>query len=173
LRQAIARFAAALLLAAAGLCAAGGASAGVPTGATVDGIRCDPAEGVVLHIHAHLVILDHGKPVGIPEDIGRPLAGQCFYWLHTHTPDGIIHIESPSMREFTLGQFFDIWGQPLTAHDVAGANTRAGETVKVYVDGRPYTGDPRKIELAQHLDVAIVVGPPYAKPPPFAQWNNL
>jgi hypothetical protein len=127
----------------------------------------------VLHIHAHLTIRDHGTPAGVPEDIGRPLVGQCFYWLHTHTPDGIIHIESPSAREFTLGEFFDIWGQPLTAHDVAGAKTRRAETVKVYVDGQPYTGDPRKIEFAQHLDIAILVGPPYEKPPSFTQWKNL
>ena len=156
-----------------GLLAAGTASAAVPTGATVDGIRCDVSEGVALHIHAHLTILDHGKAVGVPEDVGRPLAGQCFYWLHTHTPDGIIHIESPSAREFTLGQFFDIWGQPLGTHDVAGAKTRPGETVKIYVDGQSYTGNPRKIEFAQHLDVALVVGRPYTKPPPFTRWGNL
>jgi hypothetical protein len=173
LRHVISRVAAGLALTAFGLLTAGAASAAVPTGAAVDGIRCDPAEGVALHIHAHLTIVDHGKPVGIPEDIGRPLAGQCFYWLHTHTPDGIIHIESPSMREFTLGQVFDIWGQPLSAHEVAGAKTAPGQTVKVYVDGEPYTGNPRAIELAQHLDVAILVGPPYAKPPPFTDWKNL
>jgi hypothetical protein len=161
------------MLAALMVCVAGPSDAAVPTGATVDGVQCDPAEGVAFHIHAHLTILDHGKPLGIPEDVGRPLAGQCFYWLHTHTPDGIIHIESPLARAFTLGQFFDIWGQPLGAHDVAGAKTLAGERVDVYVDGRRYSGDPRTIELAQHLDVAILVGPPYAKPPPFTQWNNL
>lgn len=173
LRNFAGRCAAELAFAAFMVSAAVMAPAAVPTGATVDGVRCDPAEGVTLHIHAHLTILDHGKPVGVPEDVGRPLAGQCFYWLHTHTPDGIIHIESPSAREFTLGQFFDIWGQPLTTHDVAGAKTRPGETVKVYVDGRPYTGNPRTIEFAQNLDVAFVVGPPYAKPPPFTGWGNL
>jgi hypothetical protein len=161
---------------AAGLLGAGfsanAARAEIPTGAPVDGIRCDAAEGVAMHIHPHLTILDHGKPVGIPEDVGRPLAGQCFYWLHTHTPDGIIHIESPAVREFYLGQFFAIWGQPLTPRDVAGAKPRPGEHIKVYVDGEAYNGDPRKIEFAQHLDIAILVGPPYTKPAPFTSWNG-
>lgn len=144
----------------------------IPLGAPVDGIRCDAAEGVAMHIHPHLTILDHGKPVGIPEDVGRPLARQCLYWLHTHTPDGIIHVESPSVREFYLGQFFAIWGQPLTSLNVAGAHPRPGEHLKVYVDGEPYTGDPRKIEFAQHLDIVILVGPPYAKLAPFTRWNG-
>lgn len=148
------------------------ALARIPTGERVDGIRCDTAEGVALHIHPHLTILDHGKPVLIPEDVGRPVAGQCLYWLHTHTPDGIIHIESPTLREFTLGEFFDIWGQPLERTDIAGAKPRPGEHVSIYVDGESYTADPRKIEFTQHLDIAIVVGPPHKKPPPFTRWNG-
>ena len=148
------------------------AIAAVPNGQTVDGIHCDAAEGVTMHIHAHVAVFDHGKPVIVPEDIGRPLAAQCFYWLHTHTPDGIIHIESPAVRTFTLGQFFDVWGVPLTRANVAGATPRGGERVKIFVDGRPYTGDPRAIELAVHLDVAILVGPPYRVPAPFTAWNG-
>jgi hypothetical protein len=125
-----------------------------------------------MHIHVHLTIIDHGKPVAIPEDVGRPIAGQCFYWLHTHTPDGIIHIESPVLRDFSLGQFFAVWGQPLSRHDVAGAKPRPGESVNVYVDGQPYVGEPGAIAFAQHLDVAIVVGAPYAKPKPFTDWKG-
>jgi hypothetical protein len=155
------------------LCALGApASADIPSGETVDGIHCDTMEGSVLHIHQHLAILDHGKPVTIPEDVGRPMIGQCYYWLHTHTPDGIIHIESPNFRTFTLGNFFDVWGQPLKRNDVAGARPRPGERVVVWVDGRRYDGDPRAIELTQHLDVTIDVGPPYAKPKPFTAWNG-
>jgi hypothetical protein len=155
------------------LLATGGfASADIPSGQPVQGIHCDQMEGSVLHIHQHLAIYDHGKPVGIPEDVGRPLIGQCFYWLHTHTPDGIIHVESPSFRSFTLGNFFGVWGQPLTATDVAGAKPRKGEHIVTWVDGNRYTGNPRDIELTQHLDVTIEVGPPYTKPAPFTAWNG-
>lgn len=31
-------------------------------------------------------------------------SGTCFYWLHTHAADGIIHVESPVHRVFTLGK---------------------------------------------------------------------
>ncbi len=148
------------------------ARADIPSGERVDGIPCQAMEGSVMHIHSHLSVFDHGKPVGVPEDVGRPLAAQCFYWLHTHTPDGIIHIESPQFRTFTLGQFFDIWSQPLTRRNVAGARPLPGESVKAYVDGEPFAGDLRRIELTQHLDIVILVGPPYHRPPPFTQWNG-
>ena len=151
----------------------GAAAAAVPTGQPVDGIHCDQMEGNVLHIHQHLAIFDHGKPVAVPEDVGRPLFAQCFYWLHTHTPDGIIHVESPMFASFTLGQFFDIWGQPLSRTNVAGAKPHPGEHTTVWVDGHLYSGDPRKIELTAHLDVTIDVGPPAAKPKAFAGWNGL
>jgi hypothetical protein len=153
-------------------CTAGTAAADIPSGQPVDGIHCDAMEGSVLHIHQHVAILDHGKPIRIPEDVGRPLLGNCFYWIHTHTPDGIIHVESPNFSSFTLVNFFDIWGQPLRMNDVAGAKPGKGEHIAVWVDGRPYHGDPRAIPLTQHLDVTIEVGPPYARPAPFDAWNG-
>jgi hypothetical protein len=148
------------------------ARAAVPVGQPVDGIKCEAMEGSVLHIHQHLAIVDHGHALTVPEDVGRPLLGQCLYWLHTHTPDGIIHVESPTFRTYTLGNFFDIWGEPLSRTDVAGAKPKKGEHVAVWVDGQPYAGDPRKIELTQHLDVTIDIGPPYRKPSPFTAWNG-
>jgi hypothetical protein len=145
----------------------------IPTGQTVQGIRCDPIEGTAYHIHAHLSIYDHGRPVPVPEDVGRPLFAGCLYWLHTHTPDGIIHVESPVFRTFTLGQFFAIWGQPLSRTQAATAKLRRGEKMTVWVDGHRYTGDPRGIQIAQHLDVTIDVGSPAPKPTPFTAWNGL
>ena len=148
--------------------------ADVPTGQPVAGIHCDQMEGNVLHIHQHLAIFDHGKPVGIPEDVGRPLFGNCFYWLHTHTPDGIIHVESPTLRTYTLGEFFAVWGEPpLTRANVAGAKPKPGEKTQVWVDGYAYTGDPAKIELTSHENITIEVGPPFKKPVLFTAWNGL
>lgn len=148
------------------------ANAAVPAGQPVDGIRCEAAEGAVLHIHQHVAIRDHGKAVALPDDIGRPLLASCLYWIHTHTPDGIVHIESPNVRTFTLGNVFDVWGQPLSRRNVAGAKPKQHERVAVWVDGRPYAGDPRAIPLTEHLDVTLEVGPPYTKPAPFTGWDG-
>jgi hypothetical protein len=166
------RFTLAALVAAALVIGAGPAPAAVPEGQTVNGIRCDPAEQVAFHIHQHLAIWDRGKPVGIPPDVGRPLLASCFYWLHTHTPDGIIHVESPTFRSYVLGDFFSVWGQPLSRAQAATARVGPGESMRIWVNGSPYSGDPRKIELAQHTDITIEVGPPWRPVTRFTDWQG-
>ncbi|CAN5271860.1 hypothetical protein BH09GEM1_BH09GEM1_32800 [soil metagenome] len=144
-----------------------------PSGETINGISCDAQEGQRMHIHQHLVILDHGKPVNIPARIGIPTGKQCLYWLHTHTPDGFLHIEAPLDRSFTLGDFFAVWSQPLGTTSAASARAGKKEKVKVWVNGTPYTKDPRTIPLVAHADIVIQVGPPFAKPKAFTAWNGL
>ena len=39
-------------------------------------------------------------------------------WLHSHTVDGVVYVESPIQRTFTLGDYFDLWGQLLEADQV-------------------------------------------------------
>ena len=153
------------------LLVAGAALGDPPAGASIDGIRCDRVESSVFHIHQHLAIYDRGSPVAIPSDVGRPVLGNCLYWLHTHVADGIIHVESPVVRTFHLGDFFNVWGQPLSATRIGPVKVPKGK-LRVYLDGRPYTGDPRKIELTEHLDIVLEAGPPYPKPSPFTDWKG-
>jgi len=142
-----------------------------PSGEEVAGISCDAMEGSRLHIHQHLAIFDHGKEVAIPANIGIPPGKQCLYWLHTHTSDGVIHIEAPLARTFTLGDFFKIWGQPLSKTVASTAHAAKGSALKVWLDGKPYTRDPATIPLATHTDVVIEAGPPFPKPVPFTNWG--
>jgi len=137
---------------------------------TVDGIKCELAEKVAFHIHAHLAVFVDGKQkqVQFGIGIGPPLRGQnapvgpfvtngsCFAWLHTHTADGIIHIESPFKRTFTLGDFFDIWGQKLTAARVGPSHGK----VTALVNGKVVGGDPRAIKLGDHALIQLDVGTP-------------
>jgi hypothetical protein len=137
----------------------------------IHGISCDAMEGNRIHIHQHLLILDHGTPVQVPFDVGRPASGECLYWLHTHTPDGVIHIESPSNRTFTLGDFFAIWGQPLSVTRASTADAKTGK-LKMFVDGKPYDGDPNKIPLSAHTDIVLEAGPPFSAPTKFTDWGQ-
>ena len=105
------------------------------SGATKDGIACDTSEGATEHIHTHLAVYVDGRlrpiPVGVGvvtpavQDAGTPdafaQATRCYYWLHVHASDGVIHVEAPAKATYTLGQFFAVWGQKLSATDVAGA----------------------------------------------------
>jgi hypothetical protein len=150
---------------------------GQAQGQPVDGISCETSEQVVYHIHAHLAVYTNGKARIIPEGIGIVpptqvvqasagpfvVAGKCFYWLHSHTADGIIHVESPSQRVYTLGNYFDIWNQPLSATQVGPAHGQ----VTGYVDGQPFPGDPRSIPLNAHTLIQLDVGSASPGPQPF------
>ena len=132
-------------------------------GQPIDGIECATQEFVTLHVHSHLAIFDNGKQVQVPRGIGLapvPPSG-CLYWLHTHDASGIIHVEAPRISSptggpFNLGMFFDIWGEPLTATDVAGIKG----PVTVYMDGVKYDGDARAIPLLSHQQIVLEVGTP-------------
>jgi len=151
-------------------------------GASVDGVSCDTSEQVVYHIHVHLTVFVDGTQRQIPFGIGVPdpqvqptsqgafvVSGSCFYWLHTHAADGIIHVESPTQRTYTLGQFFDIWGQTLSATHVGPATG----TVVAFYNGRQYLADPRNIPLTQHANVQLDVGSPLVGPVTVTSWGQL
>jgi hypothetical protein len=161
------------VVAALGLSSRAAAQSLVPAGQTVGGISCDAQEGQRIHIHQHLVILDHGKTVDIPPNVGQPAGKRCIYWLHTHTPDGFIHVEAPLDRSFTLGDFFTVWGQPLSRTTAASATLAKGETMKVWLDGKPYAGDPQSIPLTAHADIVIQVGGAHPRPEPVKDWGRL
>ena len=127
----------------------------------IDGIRCQP-EHLESHYHAHLTLLRDGKTVKVPALIGIDLQHECLYWLHTHDATGIVHIESPDTRTYTLGQFFDVWGQPLSATRAASLSGK----LKVFVASRRVSGDPRVIVLKPHELITIEQGRT-VEPPPF------
>jgi hypothetical protein len=143
---------------------------------TVNGIQCGSKEQLAYHIHAHLTVFDNGQARAIPGGIGIPgsqvvqttegpvaSGGQCIYWLHTHAPDGVIHIESPTQRIYTLGDFFDEWHQPLSANQVGQVKGK----ISAIVDGKAWTKSLRAIPLDPHAVIQLNVGSPV----PFASVN--
>lgn len=95
------------------------------------------AEGVPLamHIHPHLSILIDGQQQVIPADIGVGPDGELP--IHTHDTSGTIHIESAEVRDFRLGDFFTVWGQPFDSEEVLGYHADANHVITMTVDGRP------------------------------------
>ena len=105
---------------------------------------------------------------------GPFVSGACYYALLTRLGDGIIHVEpptatptpspaaspgttpgaTPGATTYTLGQFFDLWGLPLTTSQVGPATG----PVTVFVDGTQFAGDPRTVPLSAHAKIQIDVG---------------
>jgi hypothetical protein len=153
------------------------------SGQTTDGVQCQDGEQTVTHVHTHLTIFVNGKPMVIPYGIGIPgftatqtpegpfvTNGSCYYWLHTHADDGIIHIESPSLSDkFTLAQFFAEWGQPLSSTQVGPATGK----VTIFFNGRLYTGNPADLPLGYHYQIQLDVGTPIVAPVKLKTWASL
>jgi hypothetical protein len=129
----------------------------------IDGIPCG-LETTIMHIHMHLDIFINGQPYAIPAGVGI-VPNKCLYWLHTHDDTGIIHLESPYVGNFTLGQFFDIWGMPFNGTQIFDYKASAGSPLAVYVNGNPVNGDYRSIIFNAHDEIAIVYGTPPAQIP--------
>jgi hypothetical protein len=146
----------------------------VRLGETIAGVPCEKVEKIAFHIHAHLTIFVGGKAKVIPYGvgIGPPLQGvntvagpfvelgTCFMWLHTHANDGIIHMEAPKPTTFTLGQFFAIWGQPLSRTRVGPASGK----VTAFYNGKVWTANPASIPLSSELQIQLDVGKPVVAP---------
>jgi hypothetical protein len=143
-------------------------------GTPVDGITCRTAaeQKVSYHIHTLVEIFVDGNQVHLPAGAGIPtprlveqLPGGvwmdnsvdgCLYWLHVHTNDGVVHVEAPYRGNFTLGEFFDIWRQPLTRTRVGPARG----AVVAFVNGRRFRGSLRDIPLLDHGVIQLDVGSP-------------
>ncbi len=158
------------------------------TGQPINGIQCQAGEQTLVHVHTHLTIFVNGKARVIPYGIGIPGAqatstptgpfvstGSCFYWLHVHANDGIVHIESPSTTQtFTLGDFFAEWGIPLSKTQVGSATGPV--TVFFSSPGKNpqlYTGDPNNIPLGDMYQIQLVVGTPIVAPVHVTNWGGL
>lgn len=125
------------------------AKAGLPLGAM----------GTAEHYHAHLDVLVDGAPVAVPANLGvDPVSGAMTY-LHTHTPDGLLHIEAgTSGQPFTLGQLFTQWDVGLSATQLGSLRTGDGKTLRLYIDGKPAAGKPALARLRPHQQLTLVYG---------------
>jgi hypothetical protein len=152
------------------------------------GLTPDTKEYLTYHVHAHLDVLVNGQPVEIPGGVGIEITDPavesfgtgyggipeegceqaCISPLHTHDPDGVIHIEAPSEDEFTLGQFFVEMGIRLDESCV-DESCKPDVPVAVFVDGQRQSGDPADIVLRDSQEIAIVIGiPPEEIPDTFS-----
>ena len=122
------------------------------------GLPALSAEGSALHIHQHIDIFIHGKSIIVPAGIGIGFLDAFISPLHTHSADQVIHVESPTIQDFTLGQFFDVWGVKFSAQSIGGYDSDVENKIQVFVNGKEQTGDPRAIILLSHQEIVVTFG---------------
>src|SRR5215218_6706603 len=106
----------------------------------------------LLFIPTQFNITINNQSYPIPAGIGI-VPNNCIYWMHTHDDSGLIHIESPVKKEFTLGQFLDIWNRFNSSDTVVQniTNDNVNGTLLVYIKGTQMNNntDYRNIETSK------------------------
>lgn len=136
-------------------------------------------EHLAYHVHSHLDVFVNGAHVKIPAGIGIDTHDKavhsgtitdgstayggilkcpkvCISPLHTHADLGVLHTETDKPIPNKLGEFFVEWGVRLDRSCVGGYCKP--DSIRVYVNGKRYLGDPRRILLADRTEIAIVIG---------------
>lgn len=135
----------------------------------INGISCGSAEQFGYHIHVHLTVYIQGKLVSIPQGIGIAPDGSCFYWMHTHTNDGIIHIEAPQqLHNLALDDFLTIWQQGFANLNFPLEMTQSTGW-QIFVNGKPFNGmvtSPLQTEVPLHSHDVVTMEYGSPNPPP-------
>lgn len=121
-------------------------------------------EGSTIHIHQHLDLFVNGRRLAVPGGIGID-DNSFIASVHTHDASSVIHVESPTKEQFSLGQFFAIWGVRFTPNALGGYRSSGQRRIRLYVDGRPLSGNPARLVLAPHQEIAVVIGKPPSQIP--------
>jgi hypothetical protein len=135
--------------------------------ATAAGLVPETAERLAYHVHAHLDVFINGRHQTVPAGIGIvttdpavhkgtingqpayggitvPCAQPCISPLHTHTARGILHTESATRVDNTLGQFFTEWDVPLTPQSSTRTARQTRESPSMSTAaGSPLSTPPR------------------------------
>jgi len=97
-------------------------------------LGCTTDMATTFHVHAFLTIFIDDTRATIPSGIGIE-EGKCMHPIHTHDTVGKVHIESPEPANFSLGDFFLVWGKKfdglgtLDKMTVNGADSAEGENL--------------------------------------------
>jgi len=111
-------------------------------------LPCGGQGSLFMHIHPWLRIVINGQNITLPADIG--ISSSCTEPVHTHDASGIIHIESETNTNFTLGDFFNIWAATFAyavinnekapivfnSTDILGFRTNQTHSLVLFVDGK-------------------------------------
>ena len=116
----------------------------VTNGSRPNPLPCVSGTGRAYHWHTQLTVASGGNPVTIPGDIG--ITFTCMEILHTHSADGVIHIEPDTpeqARVYSIGEFFSVWGKPF------------GSPTRMTVNGTPMTTPSSTVGLYDRETIGL------------------
>jgi hypothetical protein len=158
------------------------------------GLEPETAESLQHHVHSHLDVFVDGRAVPVPAGVGidihnpgvhtfgrgdrisyggitEPCSSPCISPLHTHDRTGIVHTESATAENNTLGELFTEWAVRFDGSCV-GSFCQPDVPISVYVNGKRVALDrAAATELTDQEEIAVVIGRPPAKVPASADFS--
>lgn len=108
------------------------------------------------HNHPKLSILVDSTEMKIPRGVG--ISPTCTKPIHTHDETGTLHVESPTDRDYALGDFFKIWGVALSSDRVFGYINNSTHRLRMSVDGAENSAFD-KLVLRDGQQIILTFGP--------------
>ena len=127
-----------------------------------------------MHIHPQLSVLIRGASetlpakIGIDRDLWRDHSLDLYGVnglspLLTRDGSGTIHVESNTVRDFTLYEFLSVWGQSIDNGQVVGYQVQPGESACILANGQ--ARPPADVVLADQLKIVLeVISSPSCNP---------
>ena len=97
-------------------------------------LACTLDMATKFHIHPNLKIVVNGTVQIIPKDIG--INNLCMNAIHTHDATGVIHVESPVRKDFTVGDFFAVWGKEFDKNQILDYQADKTHVIAITVNGK-------------------------------------
>jgi hypothetical protein len=119
-----------------------------------------PRDAVHIELFAanRVVLLAPGIGLRPPirREEGRIVRAACYGDVVTLEPTGVV-LTRPH-RRLSLSAVFRAWGQPLSRRRLASFSASA-HAVRVFVDGRHFSGPPGEVPLTHHSEIVLEAGP--------------
>ena len=96
-------------------------------------LTCTTDMATKFHIHPVLKILIDGIEQKIPTNTG--ITNFCMNSIHTHDDGGTLHIESPVQKDFTIGDFFAVWGKEFNRNQILDYKIDNAHAITVTING--------------------------------------
>jgi hypothetical protein len=108
-----------------------------------------------VHHHALIHIYNDGLLVPVAPNIG--IHKPAYSSLHTHDQTGVLHMESDVPHNFTIGNFFAIWGVRFGKASLGNLVNKGDKQVRVYVNGKRVT-DPVHYVMKDQDNIVVGYG---------------
>jgi plastocyanin domain-containing protein len=96
-------------------------------------LLCTTDMATEYHIHPELQIMISGVEYPIPNNLG--IQPGCMTSIHTHDEKGVIHVEAPVAKDFTLGDFFAVWQKDFSKEKILDYAADEQHEISVTING--------------------------------------